>query len=198
MGKIIHGNKNFGFAPIIDNEGTKSFGTPTLIPGLVNTTIEVEQDDTNVYADDDVWCVAKGAKVRTAEAAFRYIPATYLQYLGFKQADNGGYSDTGVFANHCIFFETGGEDCDTGTTARKLHFLYNVKASEPNTESQTDEEEVEAQELSVSYTAQTSDFVKDADNVGVQYFFIERTEENAKLYDTFANAIILPTSEIPA
>ena len=197
MGKIIHGNKNFGFAPIVDNEGVKSFGVPQLIPGLVSATVEVDQENTNIYADDDVYCVTKGAKIRTATASFRYIPAAYLPYLGFKQADNGGFSDTGLFANHAIFFETGGEDCDTGVTAKKLHFLYNVKASEPNVESQTDEEDVEAQELEVSYNAQTSDFVRDIDGEGVQYFFIERTDENASLYDSFVNAIIMPTSEVP-
>ena len=75
--------------------------------------------------------------------------------------------------------------------------MYNVKASEPNVESQTDEEDVEAQELEVSYNAQTSDFVRDIDGEGVQYFFIERTDENASLYDSFVNAIIMPTSEVP-
>lgn len=198
MGKIIHGNKNFGFAAITDNEGVKAFTAPTMVPGLVSCSIEVDQDSENVYADDIVYCVAKGAKVRTANASFRYIPASYLTYLGFKEAANGGYTDTGTFANHAIFFETGGEDCDTGTSARKLHFLYNVKASEPNVDAETDEDSIEPAEIEVEYNAQDSDFVKDADGVSVQYYFIERTEANAALYDSFINAIILPSSEIPA
>lgn len=194
MGRIIHGNKNFGYAPIVVTDDVKSFGTPTMIKGLVSVSIEVEQEDTNIYADNEVFCVAKGAKVRTATAAFRNIPATYAQYLGFKATENGGFTDTGVFASHCIFFETGGEDCDTGEKVRRLHFLYNVKASEPTQESTTDEEEVEAQELEVNYTASTSDFVVDVDNEGVQYFFIDRTPANADLYDSFVSAVILPTS----
>lgn len=197
MGQIIHGNKNFGFAPIVTNENTKTFGTPVAIPGLVGATIEVEQEDTNIYADNAVWCVAKGAKVRTATATFRNIPSSYASYLGFKATVNGGFTDTGTFANHCIFFETGGENCEDGTKSRRLHFLYNVKASEPTQESTTDEEEVEAAELEVSYTASESDFVLDADGEAVQYFYIDRTEQNASLYDSFMTAVIMPLSEIP-
>lgn len=197
MGKIIHGNRNFGYVPIVDNEGVKSFGTPVMLPGLVSVDMSVSQDDTTIYADNVEWCVGKGAKVREITAAFRYIPSAYLSYLGFKAMDNGGFTDTGIFPNHAIFFETGGEDCDTGETARKLHFIYSVKASEPSQESSTDEESIEAQELEVEYTAQTSDIAVDSDNEGVQYFFIERTAENAKLYDSFTTAIITPTSEIP-
>lgn len=124
MGLIIHGNKNFGFAPITTSNDVTSFGTPVLIPGLVGMTIEVEQEDTNIYADDSVFCVAKGAKVRTATATVRNIPAAYLPYLGYLAQANGGFTDTGVFPAHCIFFETGGENCETGTTTRRLHFLY--------------------------------------------------------------------------
>lgn len=197
MGQIIHGNKNFGFAQILNNEGVKSFGTPVMIPGLVSATIEVEQEDTQIYADDTVYCVAKGAKIRTADVTFRNIPSAYATFLGFKSTANGGFTDTGIFPNHCIFFETGGENCEDGTKSRRLHFLYNVKASEPTQESTTDEEEVEAAELEVNYTAAESDFVADADGDAVQYFYIDRTEQNAKLYDTFKSAIITPTAEIP-
>lgn len=193
MGQIIHGNKNFGFAPITSGE-TPAFGTPVMVPGLVSAEIEVDQEDTNIYADDGTFCVAKGAKVRTATVTVRNIPAAYLPYLGFVAQANGGFADTGVFANHCIFFETGGENCETGTTSRRLHFLYSVKASEPTWESSTDEEEVEAAEIEIDYTATESAIAKDANGNAVQYFFIDRTEENATLFDSFTTAVILPTS----
>lgn len=194
MGKVIHGNRNFGFAPIVTSGNTKTFGTPVMIPGMVSATIEVEQEDTNIYSDDDVYCVVKGAKVRTATVTLRNIPAEYMPYLGFKATANGGFVDTGTFANHCIFFETQGDDCSDGTKTPMLHYLYNVKASEPTWETNTDEEEVEAAELEVSYTAQTSEFVVDADNVACQYYRIERSTTNATLYNGFKTTVILPTS----
>lgn len=198
MGKIIHGNKNFGFAPIVTTEDVKSFGSPVMIAGLVSATIEVDQEDTTVYADDASFCVVKGAKVRTATVNFRNIPAAYASYLGFKPTENGGFTDTGTFATHAIFFETNEEDCEDGTSSPTLHYLYAVKGSEPTQESETDEEDIEAQEIEIEYSAASSSFVIDADGEAVQYFKITRTPENAALYDSFKTAVILPTSEVPS
>lgn len=197
MGKIIHGNKNFGFAPIIDNDGVKSFGTPVMIQGMVSSSIEVEQEDTKIYADDVEYCVVKGAKARSATVNFRNIPAAYASFLGFKESENGGFTDTGLFPTHCIFFETQEEDCETGTSQPTIHYLYAVKASEPSKESQTDEESVEALEIEVKYTAAASSFVFDTDNEAVQYYYLTRTAENAELYDSFKSAVILPNSQAP-
>jgi len=197
MGRIIHGNKNFGFAPIIAGD-TPSFGTPVLVPGLVNFTIEVEQSSSEVYADDKVFCRPKGAKVRTATGTFRNIPKEYAIYLGFKANENGSYTDTGTFPNHCIFFETSEEDCETGLTTSTLHYIYNAQGSEPTQESNTDEDEVSAAEIEVEYSAQDSSFVVDDDGAYCQYMYLTRTAENANLYDTFKSAVILPNDTIPS
>lgn len=194
MGKIVHGNKNFGYAPINVSGGNYTFGTPVMIQGLVDATIEVEQEDTSVYADNKVFCRVKGAKVRTATVNFRNIPASYAEYLGFVANDNGVYTDTGSFPAHCIFFETEEEDCDTGLATTTLHYLYNVTASEPTWESQTDEDEVEAAEIEVEYSATESPFVVDDDGKSVQYGFITRDDTNRTLYDTFRTTVILPTA----
>lgn len=199
MGRIVHGNKNFGYAPInTDGNGNYSFGDPVMLPGMVSSSMEVEQEDTSIYADDKTYCMIKGAKARSLEVNLRYIPAEYAEYLGFKQNDNGTLTDTGSFPNHCIFFESEEEDCDTGESTTTLHYLYNVKGSEPSKETATDEEEVEAQEITVNYSAMDSAFVVDDDNVYVQYAYITRTEDNAVTYDTFKTVVLLPTDEISA
>ena len=192
MGKIIHGNKNFGYAPITETGGVYSFGTPVMVTGLVSATIEVEQESSSVYADDKEYCRVKGAKVRTATVTFRNIPASYAPFLGFVENDSGMLTDTGVFANHCIFFETEEEDCDTGLSTTTLHYLYNVQASEPTMESTTDEDEVEAAEIEVEYNASDSPFVVDDNGKAVQYGYITRTEENKTAYDAFTSAVIKP------
>lgn len=198
MGKIIHGNKNFGYAPIVENLGTYSFGTPVMLPGMVSSSAEVEQSDTKVYGDDKVYCIVNGAKARSLSISFRYIPSTYAQYLGFHLNAQGMLTDTGSFPNHCIFFETEEEDCDTGTTTTTLHYFYNVKASEPSKETNTDEEEITPQEISVSYSALESNFVKDDANEYVQYGYVTRTNANAAVYDTFTTTVLLPTTVLSA
>lgn len=194
MGRIIHGNEGFGYAPIITTGNTPSFGTPVMMEGMVSCEAEVEQETTTIYADNKAYCKVKGAKVRTATVNFRYIPATYLTFLGFKLAGNGGVSDTGSFPNHCIFFETVEEDCETGEETKTLHYFYNVTGSEPSLSTTTDEDEVEALELEVEYSANDSSIALDADGAQAQYFSITRTTENATLYDSFTTRVLLPTT----
>lgn len=200
MGRIVHGNKNFGYAPINYDEDTQtySFGDPVMLAGMVSSSMEVEQEDNSIYADDKTYCVIKGAKVRTLEVSLRYIPSSYAQYLGYKLNENGFLTDTGIFPNHCLFFESEEEDCDTGEATTTLHYLYNVKGGEPSKETATDEESVEAQEISVSYTCMDSTIAVDDDNVAVQYAYVTRTEDNADVYDTFKTVVLVPTDDMSA
>lgn len=192
--KIIHGNRNFGFAPIEKgNDGNYKFGTPVMLPGMVSSSFEVEQDETKIYADNKVWIKAKGAKVRSGEIALKHIDKAYLEYLGKKENANSMFTDTGTFPKHCIFFEETEEDSD-GATTSTLYVLYNVMASEPAIETNTDEEELEAKDITISYSADDSEFVVDDDGEYCQIGEITRTDDNATLYDTFKQAVILPTS----
>ena len=193
MGKILHGNKSFGYAPILESGGVYSFGTPVMIDGLVNTTIEVEQEDTDVYADDTKYCIIKGVKVRTASVVLRNIPKAYAEYLGYKLNANGSLTDSGTFAGHCIFFESEEEDCSTGEATTTLHYLYNVKASTPTLETATDEETIEAREITIEYSANDSQIAQDDDGNYVQYMELTRTSASEALYDTFKTKVILPT-----
>lgn len=198
MGKIVHGNKNFGYAPINLVGTTYSFGTPVMLPGMVSSSMEVEQSNTSIYADDKTYCNVKGAKARSIEAVFRYITSAYAEYLGFHVNANGMVTDTGSFPNHCIFFESEEEDCDTGEHTTTLWYVYNVVGSEPSRETNTDEEEVTPQDITVNYSASDSQFVKDDQNEYCQVGYITRTEANKNVYDTFTTAVLLPTTLISA
>lgn len=194
MGVIIHGNEGFGFATI-NGGSSPSFGTPVFLPGMVSCEVEVDQETNTIYADNKAYCQLLGAKVRSATVSFRYISAEYAQLLGFKQNANGMLTDTGIHANHCIFFETVEENCEDSSETRTLHYLYNVKGGEPSLSTATDEDDIEAQEIEVEYSANDSSFVTDEDGKYVQYSYITRTEENAAWYDTFKQAVLKPTDE---
>ncbi len=194
MGKIVHGNKNFGYAPITVAGGVYSFGTPVLLPGMVSSSMEVEQSDTTIYADDRSYCTVKGAKARSIEAVFRYITSAYAEYLGYHVNSNGFVTDTGEFPNHCIFFESEEEDCDTGESTTTLWYIYNVKGSEPSRETNTDEEEVTPQDITVNYSASDSQFVADDAGAYCQVGYITRTDSNKTTYDTFTSTVLLPTT----
>lgn len=193
MGRIIHGNQNFGYATINVGSDSTTFGTPVMLPGMVSMEIEVDQDTTTIYADNKSYCQLMGAKVRKATGSFRYISNAYAQLLGFYQNENGMMTDTGPHSNHCIFFETVEENCEDSSVTQTLHYLYNVKGGEPSFSSATDEDEVEAQEIEIEYTANDSSFVVDGQGKAVQYGYITRTAENATWYDTFTQAVLKPT-----
>lgn len=199
MGKIIHGNRNFGYAEINVVEGTASFGVPVMLPGIRSTSMEVEQSNKKVYADDIVYAILTGAKVRNAEMSVLHIPSGYAKLaLGMKEQANGMMVDTGTMKPHCIFFETTEQDTDAGTETRTLHYLYEVVAKEPSKESSTDEDETDAVELKIPFEAKESIIAKDSDNKPVQYGYIVRTATNAALYDTFKQSVILPTDVVGA
>lgn len=197
MGKLIYGNQNLGYAPIVNSQGAYSFGTPVILKGMVSASADVEETSNNIYADNKVYCVLAGAKTTSLTAVVRYITEAYAQFLGFKLEDNGMLVDTGDKPNHCLFFETLERDCETGEETKTLHYFYNVKAIQPNIETSTTEEEVEGAELSIEYTGLVSEFVLDTDGKKVGYGKITRTDANKALYDTFTTAVILPTSTIP-
>ena len=197
MGKLIYGNQNFGYAPIVNSQGSYSFGTPVILKGMVSASAEVEESTSNIYADNKVYCVVTGAKTRNLTSTLRYITEAYAQFLGFKLEDNGMLVDTGNKPNHCVFFETLEKDCETGEETRTLHYFYNVKAQTPNVESSTTEEEIEGAELEVEYTSSASEFVVDSDGKYVGYGKITRTTVNKNLYDTFLTSVLLPTDTIP-
>lgn len=196
MKRVIHGNQNFGYAAINFSGSEPTFGAPVMLPGMVSFDMEVNQDTTKVYADNVAYHSAKGAKVRTASGTFREITAAYAEFLGFKKNANGSVTDTGTQKPHCIFFESIVENAETGETTTRLHYLYNVKGGEPKVSTSTDEENVTVEEVEVNYDASTSTFVKDDEGKYVQYNWIDRTTENAALYDTFQTVVILPTSAV--
>lgn len=196
MGKVIYGNSNFGYAPINFSLGTYSFGTPVMLKGMVSSSAEVEESDSKVYADDTVYCMLGGTKVRSLTSVFKYITEEYATFFGFKKHDNGFLTDTGIKPSHCIFFETTEFDCETNEETKTLHYFYNVTAKEPSEESATLEEEIETAELEVEYSAIPSTFVVDKDGKFVAYGKITRTEANKNLYDTFKTVVIKPTDTI--
>lgn len=191
---IIYGNRDFHYALIdLTDPLNPVFSTPKPLYGMRGFTMEVEQAVNRVFADDVTFANLRGAKVRTAEATFTYIPDTYAtDCLGFKANASGLITDTGTFENHCIFFTSTVMNADTNEETRALHILYSVQAGEPSKETATQEDETEAGEVTIAYEAKESGFVVDEDGLPTQYAYIVRDTTNATLFDTFKTEVLLP------
>lgn len=194
-GRIIHGTDKIGYAFLNFTGENPVFENPVINEGAKSISIEVEESSKAVKADNKTYAIVAGAKVKTAEMVLLQLNEEYYQRaLGYKEHPNGMSTDTGGKEYHCIFFRTFEED-DQGVTP-VLHYLYKVKAKEPSIEYKTDEDEIEPAELTVPLTCAASEIAKDKDGVEVQYGFIKRTQKNAKLFDIFEEAIILPTDDV--
>lgn len=195
--KIIYGNDNFGYALMDLSGANPTFEKPEMLPGIKSAKIEVEESSTNVTADNTIFAVLTGAKVRTAEATVLYIPEKYfIDCLGYKTNKNGMVTDTGKKKNHCFFFTSTEYDAASDEETQTLHYIYDVTALEPALETSTVEDEPEASELTISYKSRKSDFVKDDDGKLVGYGRITRTESNKTLFDTFKEKVLLPTDTL--
>lgn len=198
--KVLYGNEGFGYAEIDTSAETLKYKPPVFIPGIVSTNMELEEKSTNVPGDNSIFAVIPGAKNRKAEIGFRFIPAKYAELaLGYKTSANGMLIDTNTKKQHCIFWLTKELDAVTNEETETIHYLYNVMASETSVETTTTgEDEVEAQELVLSYSATKSSFVKDAEGKFCAYGKITRNSANTVLFDSYKNKVLLPTDVIPS
>lgn len=198
--KVIYGNEGFGYAEIDTSTEVLKFKPPVFIPGIVSTNMELEEKSTNVTADNSVFAVIPGTKNRKAEIGFRFIPAKYAELaLGYKTSENGMLIDTNTKKQHCIFWLTKELDAVTNAETETLHYLYNVMASETSVETTTTgEDEVEALELVLSYSAAQSSFVKDAQGKFCTYGKITKNSANESLFNSYKNKVLLPTDTIPS
>lgn len=197
MTQIIHGNRGAGYASINLAGETPAFGVPVALPGFVSASIETEQSTKKIYADNVVAFVATGARIKTAKATFLSIPESFaVAALGMVKAANGMVTDTGTQNPICFFFIQDAVDPDTNSQTQILHYLYDAKVLEPTRESETDSEEITEQTLELSLECRQSDIATDVNGTAVQYGYIMRTEDNAELFDSYMDGVILPTDTV--
>lgn len=191
---IVYGNKGFGFAEITSEGST--FGTPTFIEGMISSNINSETTVSNIYADDVIYATVPGNTSRSAEVSLRHIPTEYAKYLGYVKQPNGMIIDNGQHDAHCIFFVETVMDTVTNKLTEQLTYLYNVTATEGEVSTSTIEDEVEAKELMINYTAKNSSIAVDSSGVQCGYGRIIRTEENAALFDQYKTKVLLPKDTV--
>lgn len=192
--KIVkHGIENVYYAEIANGV----FGTPVRMYGAIKGGYEVENSPKDIFADNVVFMTLRGKSKIEGELTLLSIPESYATYaLGKELTDFGGLIDSGYRKPHALMWERVIEDAETGDQSRELTVLYNVSSGDANIEDSTDEDEIIEQNLTIPLSINKSQFALSKDGKMVGIMTLIRTDENATIYDSFKQKVILPSQAV--
>lgn len=184
MAKIKYGLSHAYIAKrIVSPEGAVSYGAPVALPGLVSFSVDKEQTEVSFYADDTLYFHSQAKTSEGGDLELADIPrAILLDYLGYKNATEGGILETNDLAlDHCaLMFQV-----QTDAQARKFIY-YNCALAESSEEFNTIGEDVSPQTSTMTVTAS-------GETVGDYQVFKRVLESTDEGYETAFTSVVIPT-----
>lgn len=181
--KIFHGSQEITYGGIGKDASNVSYSTGVL--GFAPTT---EQDSKVIYADATTHMTLLNAKKLTIEQKnYQYTENEYAQ-CGYTLV-NGGEVDNGTHPSFDVQRILEVQD-ENGVVTKKLEVYYNVTSSDYTESEDEDEEEINPKEYTRTLTVVGRQF--EGIDGTVKKFFIERTKENATVFDTYNTSILTP------
>ena len=177
--KITHGTEQVTFS---GDAGAVVYST-----GVSRFAPKTDQDSKKVYADARTHMTLMNAKNVTIEIEnYQYNDGERKQ-MGYTLA-NGGYVDTGIYptfdAQRILTVQS-----EDGTTTKQLEVYYGCTSGDYTESDDEDENEINPK----VYTRTLSVAGKDFEGFGhATKFIIERTTENAAIFDTYKTKILTP------
>ena len=192
--KVRYGLKNAHVASVTlaesNNKMVATFGAPVAWPGSVNMSMEPTGEQSEMYADDVLYFIGKGAAGYNCELETALIPDWfYTDYLGMVTDDDGNIVETSATESKyfCFLFEF------TGDEKAIRHALFYCKASAmPTEEGGTKTETAEPTTTTVEFKA--SPLPVDVSINGVDQNVIKkRSTPTSSDYSTWYSSVITPT-----
>lgn len=182
--KITHGSEQVGMASTTTG-GSTGFVNST---GVQKFAPSVDQDTKKIYADATTHMSLVNPKTLTIEMDNLQYNKTEMAQMGYKLV-NGGYVDGGGYPTFDIQRILTVRSAD-GTTTQKLEVYYNATSTAYTESDDEDEDEINPK----VYTRTLNVAGRSFDGVGnIKQFIVERTEENARVFDTHKTKILTPT-----
>jgi len=178
--KITHGTEQVTFSGPSADEVVYSTGVSRFAPST-------DQGSKKVYADARTHMTLMNAKSITIEIDnYQYNDGERLQ-MGYTLV-NGGYVDTGVYptfdAQRLLTVQS-----EDGSTTKQLEVYYGCTSSDYTESDDEDEDEINPKVYTRTLTLAGKDF----ENYGhANKFIIERTDDNAAIFDTYKTKILTP------
>lgn len=184
--KVYFGLSNVSVA-FADGEET-TFDTPTKMPGAVNLSLDAEGEQSVFYADNIAYYTVNSNSGYSGELQIARIPNALLaKMLGWVVDDNGALVEVadGVPMPFALGYQVQGDQ-----HPRKA-WMYNLTASRPSEEWQTQEDSTEVTVPTLPFTA-TPIQIEERNIVKA---VIELSETNKTAYDGFFTSVYTPTFE---
>ena len=134
----------------VDEDGDITFGTPVAMPGAVSLSLEPNGEPSNFYADGYAYYTISNNMGYEGDLELAMVPESFRTDVLKESLDDNSVlvaSAHGETAHFPLLF-------DFAVDVQKIrHVLYNCSAARPNSESTTNEEEIEVQTETLAITA---------------------------------------------
>lgn len=181
MNKVKFGLSNVHIAKmLIKEDGTVTYDKPFAIKGAVNLTLDAEGEETPFYADNVKYYNSYANNGYSGDLEIADIPEKFrIDILGEKKDKNGALiesSDVEILP-FALMYQIEGDK-----SGRRCVY-YNTTVSRPSSEASTVEESKEPKTDTLSITTGPRSTDKKVRAI------LERTEENATVYDSFYETV---------
>lgn len=168
------------------DESTGTYQTPVAIPGAVTLSVDPEGEQATFYADNTAYYTVTTNNGYKGELEMALVPDTVLaDILGWEIDTNGMLVEIADAqpTPFALLFEVAGNE------ANKRYVFYKCVAGRPSKEHKTMEEGAEIATTKLDLVITPIEIDGNLVVKGV----IERTTQNATVFDAFFNAVLEPS-----
>lgn len=151
MGKVRFGLSNVHYSIYTPASGSTaaSWATPVAMPGAVSLTLDASDDNSNFYADNQVWYTQGSSNGRTGTLEMAYIDDTVkTALLGYASVTGGDVVEMADpdFADFALLFQVSGNQED------KDYVFYLCQLGRPSLDAETTNDTNEPKTISLPVT----------------------------------------------
>lgn len=182
--KIYHGTQLVNYA---DPAGGNSTGHST---GITKFAPSVEQKSSTIYADAQTHLTLIDPKTLTISTENYQFTDKEMEQMGHEKV-NGGFIDTTTHPAFSIQRILTEQD-ENGKQSKVLEAYYGCTSSDYKESDDEDGEKINPKKYSRTITVNGVNFNINGTDTNVKQFRVERTDENASVFDTYANKVLTP------
>lgn len=176
MNKVLYGIKNVHIARLTEKDGAVTYGEPFAVPGATGFAPDPQGEESKFYADNVIYFRTSSNQGYQGDLVVAVLPEQFLtEIMGRTKDTNGAIIENAndKQSRFALMFEADGDE-------KNRRFVYwDCTASRPSREHNTKQESVEPGTDSLPITVAP----RSTDNAIGTY--LEQTEENKTIYDSF-------------